>query len=203
MDKIRGLHRSLKNVAAGTAFCLFALLSLQAAPPQSAEIYPLAIGNKWTFQAGPIELVEEIVAIDEVKGERCARLETRVNGKQTATEHIVVRPDGVYRVSIAGFNVVPPLCFLKLSSPTSTGWEVDSKVEGVPITGKFERSLEQVQVPAGVFSAIAVRGTGFETDSGPMEITSYFVPGVGKVKQVISSNGKSTELLLKEYHLAR
>jgi hypothetical protein len=203
MDVIQGLNRVLKRLAAAAALCLIALLSLQAAPPREASIYPLAEGSKWIYQAGPIELVEEVVGFDEINGERCARLETRIHGKQAAYEHLAVRADGVYRVSISGYNVEPPICFLKHPTPNATSWNVDSRVNGVPITGKFERGQEQVRVPAGEFSAVTVRGTGFESDTGSLEFTYYFVPGVGKVKQVISSNGKSTELLLKEYHPAR
>ncbi len=52
-------------------------------------------------------------------------------------------------------------------------------------------------------SAVTVHGTKFESEAGPLEFTYYFVPGIGKVKQVISTKGKSAELALKEYQPAR
>jgi len=193
--------RRMFGLAIGMVICLGGGLAGLAAPPRGA-FYPLEVGDKWTYVAGPYELVEEVTQIDVVDGEKCARVETSMNGKRVAYEHLAARPDGIYRVSIAGERVVPPLCFLKYSEGTSMHWTVSSRVSDQEITGEFASEASRVKVPAGEYQTLTVHGTKFESAAGPLELTYYFAPGVGKVKQVISSSGKSAQLELKSYQPA-
>lgn len=192
------LHRNLVSLAAGLVVWLTCGLSLLASPPANA-LYPLEVGTKWTYQAGPYELEEEVMQIDVVDGEHCARVETRINGKAVAFEHLAHRPDGIYRVSVAGDRVVPPLCFLKFPIKPQTAWSVHSAVGEEKISGQFTTAITRIKVPAGEYQAIMVHGTNFESEAGPLELKYYFAPGVGKVKQVISAKGKSAELELKKF----
>lgn len=188
----------LALLTAGVYWCLFSLISDAAAP--GGSIYPSAVGTRWIYDAGVMELEERVTGIEEIAGERCARIETSVQGKVVAYEHLAFRPDGVYRVAIAGEQVVPPLCFLKYPAPLGTQWDVRSKIKGQEIAGHFVLGQAVVTIPSGQQQALSSRGTNFESEAGPLEFTYYFVPGIGKVKQVVSINGRAAELTLKEFH---
>lgn len=194
------LAASLTCLSATLLFSAVALFTVTAAP--GGSIYPVQIGTKWVFQAGGIELVEQVAGYDMIGQERCVRIETMLNGKVVAHEHLALRQDGVYRVAIAGEPVSPPLCFLKHPAAQGTQWDVSSKVKGQEIAGRFTLGAAQVDVPAGQFQAISVQGSNFQSEAGPLEFTYYFVPGIGKVKQVIKVNGRGAELSLKEFRPA-
>jgi len=183
---------------------IFGLSSMTAvaAPPQST-LFPTAVGSKWIYEAGQYQLIEEISRTEMIDGELCIRIDTSINGKFAAHEHLAVRQDGIYRVSIAGERVTPPLCILKYPVRKGAQWEVASVVKDVKIAGQFVIGQETVTVPAGQFQAISVRGSQFESEDGALDFTYYFVPGMGKVKQVIATSGKSMELVLKEYQPAK
>ncbi|SFI97887.1 hypothetical protein [Planctomicrobium piriforme] len=172
------------------------------AGPVASELFPTAVGTRWVYDAGPVEVTEEIVGEDLIEGERCLKLETRVNGKPISFEHLAVRPDGVYRVTIAGERVMPPLCFLKSSPQSGERWSVKSKVGEIDVSGEFAGGKSLVQTPSGRYSVITAHGTRFQSPGGELEFTYSYAPGVGKVKQVISIQGKSAQLVLKEFHPA-
>jgi len=193
--------RSVRMAGVVMVIWLMNCLVVFAATPHQ-PLYPLTVGSKWIFEAGQNQLIEEVTKSEIIDGEQCVRVETRVNGQVVAFEHLAARTDGIYRVTVSGERVVPPLCFLKYNTVMRTPWNVSSRVNGVMISGEFALEKTQVSVPAGDFQAVAVRGTKFESEAGSLEFTYYFVPGIGKVKQVISARGRSAELVLKEYHLA-
>lgn len=194
-------HHRMIRTSAGIVFWMCGCLAVLAAPPANA-LFPLEVGSRWTYAAGPYELEEEVTQIDVVDGEPCARVETRVNGKAVAYEHLAHRADGIYRVTIGGERVVPPLCFLKFPVKRQTPWQVTSEVGGEQISGQFTADVTRLKVPAGEYQAVVVHGTNFQSETGPLEFKYYFAPGIGKVKQVISASGKSAELELKKYQPA-
>ncbi len=169
---------------------------LHAAEPD----FPTAVGTRWVYIAGPLSIVEEIVAVEEAFGEKCIRLETRVNDKALSFEHLAVRPDGLYRVSIGGEEVVPPLCFIRFAPKSGETWAVKSKVGEIEVAGQFVAGKSLVVVPAGRYSVVTSQGSKFQSPSGELQFTYFYAPGVGKVKQVIRNGDKASELSLKEFH---
>ncbi|WP_437202569.1 hypothetical protein [Planctomicrobium sp. SH664] len=189
------------------AGCFLLLVAPLAAQTQKTvpqrPLYPLTLGSEWTYQAGEVELIEKVGGFDEINGEWCARIEVRMNGKLIASEHIVVRKDGVYRTAIMGDAVVPPLCFLKLPPQLGETWEVKSTLKEEPISGRFTIERETVQTPSGSEQvAICSRGSDFQVQGQPLNFTYYFVPGIGKVRQIVSAGDKKTTLELKSYRIA-
>lgn len=169
----------------------------------TSEFYPTRVGTEWVFKSGPLELTERIAAREKINGEDCLRVETLHEGKVVAYEHIAVRPDGVYRVSIAGTEVTPPLCFLKYSAKLGDAWSVQSRVQGTEVSGKFTLGQATVRLPAGEYRAVTSQGTGFKAGEESLEFTYYFVSGMGKVQQVIKANGQEAVLALKEFRAPR
>ncbi|MFG0295487.1 MAG: hypothetical protein ACF8PG_06235 [Maioricimonas sp. JB045] len=183
--------------------CLFALLisapAIAQQPASTSPFYPTAVGTEWTFRSGPFEIIERITKHEVVDGENCARVETIFNGKVVSHEHIAVRKDGVYRVSVAGTPVVPPLQIIHFPVQDGASWAIKSTVKGQSVAGTFTLGAAQVTVPAGKFQTITVSGKDFGTKDKPLAFTYHFAPEVGKVKLVVAVGDRSTVLELKEF----
>lgn len=161
------------------------------------EPYPLGVGREWTFWAGPLEIIERVARHEKVGDELCARIETEFNGKVVSFEHVAVRPDGVYRVAVAGRPIEPPLRFLNLPARAGDTWKVDSLIAGEPIKGDFKTSEGALTIDDTELSTIVVAGKNFHAGKSQLSFTYYFAPGIGKVKQVVVVNGMETTLELK------
>jgi hypothetical protein len=192
---------------------LVALVVLSAATVGRADdtlrecsVYPLAVGTEWVYAMGPVEMLERVTAHEMVGEELCAKLETVYNGKVIAFEHITVREDGVYRVSVAGQSVEPAFCLLKWPAEEGDEWEVASTIQEQSLSGSFAVSLGDVTVPAGEYQTVHVESAGFSVpqEDGttiPLQFSYDFATGVGKVKQVVQIGEMSTEMELKEVTL--
>ncbi len=176
--------------------------AVQAAPAVE-PILPSAVGNQWIYAAGPLEITERIAGVDKIHGENCLRIETLVQGNVAAHEHVAMRKDGLYRTAIAGEPVVPPLCFLKHPAAAGQHWDVRSKIKETEIAGRFTAGVEPIETPAGAYQAISSHGKDFQSAAGLLTLSYYFVPGVGKVKQSISVDGRKGDLVLKEFRPAQ
>jgi len=77
--------------------------------------YPLKVGNAWTYNGpGNTKLVNKVVGHEKIGDVMCAKIETQVDGKAVAFEHIGVTADGVYRYSLNGMKADKPILILKL-----------------------------------------------------------------------------------------
>ncbi len=167
------------------------------------RVYPLAVGTEWVYAMGPVEMVERVTAHELVGDEICAKLETVYNGNVVAFEHITVRDDGVYRVSVAGQAVEPAFCLLQWPAAEGDEWQIDSAIVGQSLTGSFTVSLGQVTVPAGEYATVHCQGAGFSAptaagESIPLSFSYDFATDVGKVRQVVQIGERTTTMELKE-----
>jgi len=169
-----------------------------AAQLENCELYPLGVGREWTFKSGPLEIVERVTRHETVGDELCARVETVFGGKVVSYEHLAVRKDGVYRVAIAGKPVEPPLRFLLLPAEAGKTWKVDSKVVNQPIKGDFTLGKKPLKIGDEDLEAVVVEGANFKVGKGDLSFTYFFVPGVGKAKQIVTINDQNTTLELSE-----
>ena len=81
---------------------LFGLTSTRAADEKIKEspYYPLKVGTKWHYKAGGNPIVIQVAKHEKVGDVMCALLETSKEGQVVASEHITIKDDGVYRVTI-------------------------------------------------------------------------------------------------------
>jgi len=195
--------------------CLLTLLPTLAAAqspagsPAQKPLFPTAVGSRWTYDSSGVEVVEEIIAEDVIQGETCQRVITKLNGKLLSFEHLVERPDGMYRVTIAGEPMEPPLCFLKTHAKSGETWAVDSKIGEVSVTGEFTAGTK-IELNAGFKTtgvqfrskqAITSQGSKFRVPQGELEFTYEYVPGIGKVRQSMTFGDKTKSLVLKKFEL--
>lgn len=172
------------------------------------ELYPLAIGTRWTYRSGPLVFQERVVRHEHVENETCARIDTIFEDRVIAYEHLAVRPDGVYRVSVSGRPVKPPLKFLNLPAKPGERWTIDSQVSGQTIRGEFLASEESFALRSSQgdkdrsYQTHRVAGEKFQVSGSSITFSYDFVPRMGKVKQVVTTGGQQTVLELFEFTAA-
>ena len=164
----------------------------------TSDYYPLKPKSKWVYKTGDQTVEVEVGAAAKDGG---TTLDTKVNGKTVATEVIAVDGKGVYRTSVKGDKIEPPIKILELPVKKDASWPVDSKVGAQSVKGKFtvKSEAEKVKVPAGEFDTVLVDGPDFDIAGTKTTIRYYFAKGKGVVKLVYEIQGTKSELDLKEY----
>jgi hypothetical protein len=166
-------------------------VEVQAKTP---DYYPLKAGSKWHYvgelsNGRKFMFLCQVSKIEEDAGKRLVRVETIVNGGLMSAERVYVDAGGVFRDQTDGSPVSPPECLLKYPVKEGESWTSKFKNgdESVTVEAKAGK-LEEVQVPAGKYRAIAVQSemTGSEST---VRVTTWFAPGVGIIKQSIENQG--------------
>ncbi|WP_437190728.1 hypothetical protein [Planctomicrobium sp. SH527] len=176
---------------------IVAVFAISDAVFAAEPFMPTAVGTRWLYSSGKVAVEERILSVDDIDGEKCLRIETLVNSMPLAFEHIAIRTDGLYRVTVGGEKVDPPVCFLKFSGSGEEKWKIQSTVGGENVAGNFVAGKTLVSVPAGRYTAVTSKGTKFKVPNGELEFTYCYAQGVGKVKQVVKLGENSTELVLE------
>jgi hypothetical protein len=132
----------------------------------------------------------------------CAKIETSVNDAAIASEHIRVTKDGIYRHTINGVNIEPPVLLMKLPPKKDDTWEVKSKLGKQMMTGKMVTQEEKVEVPAGKYEAFVGAAT-LESMGQKVEVANYFVKDVGIAKIRMAAGGQTVELELKKFEAGK
>src|SRR5688572_22660780 len=87
--------------------------SLDAAdPPRVGEdIFPLAIGNTWTYRVPFQEdkFVVRVVRQEMVGDQTCYMLEGRLKDRVTGSEHVAFTKDGLTRFRADDVDIIPPV----------------------------------------------------------------------------------------------
>jgi hypothetical protein len=157
-------------------------------PPSSEEIFPLAIGNRWTYRInGKEKFVVTALRNEKIGDALCTRLEARGKADGFSSESVAVRNDGLYRYRDEGFDLDPPLKFCKLPLKKGDTWKATYKIGGKTGAIRYEVDTDTVTVPAGSYTAWVIRGEGGE-DKNKVKFTSWYVAKVGLVKQSIEDS---------------
>jgi hypothetical protein len=198
---------------------LLCVMPATAQPALATEYYPLAVGSKWTYlmvdlratssKADPkrhvyveVERTEPYLDKKTDKEKVVEKMYTgfllkSTSGDKVTRDHVVVMPDGVYRVHAAETPISPPLPFFKLVlEPGKNSWLADSTSGNTTIKGTFTISSVGVTVPLDNFKkAILVSYRSQKAGDDRIEIDYWFVKDVGMVQQRIRT--KSHEVMLK------
>src|SRR5436309_1805869 len=84
-------------------------------PPElSSAYYPLRIGNTWQCKVGDTVVTTKVAKHEKVGDKMCALIETSLDTRLVATEHISSGPEGIFRHTFNGARFSEPLCILKL-----------------------------------------------------------------------------------------
>jgi len=194
----------MKRFVAG--FALVVLMSLTcglSAQEKTSEYYPLKVGNKWTYKVTGSDITMKVAAFEKVGETMCAKIETIINDKAVAYEHIAVAEDGIYRHSLNGVKPDKPVRFLKLPVKKDDSWDIDAKIGSQTIKGKFVTKEEKVKVLNKEYDTVIADGKDFDINGKQSSIKYWFAKDVGIVKLQFSMDGQDTILELENYEAAK
>jgi DUF3108-like len=173
-----------------------------AVPAQDAQphpYYPLKVGSEWTYkvQGGPIKV--KVAGPDKVGMINGYKLETSASNKVSATETVAVTPEGVKRLNVNGLTPEQPILFLPADPNATKSWNIETKVSGQTIKGKFDANTEKVTVPAGTYDAIHVKGSEMVIGTTTTTVEYWFAKDVGIVKLRFTLGSQDATLELESY----
>lgn len=181
-----------------------------AAEPAGVEaLFPLAVGNTWTYRVSTQEdrfgarvqddrFVVRVAGQEMVGLQMCFKLEASLKDKVVATEYVAFTKEGLCRFRCEHEDVEPPLCVLRVPWPRRT-WVEKYTLGSREMNPTFQaQPTEEVPVPAGKFKATPVRAwTG---PIGPIPRTTvWYAPGVGPVKQTVNEGKSRFDLELEKF----
>jgi hypothetical protein len=170
---------------------------LGAGPPRPGEeLFPLAVGNTWTYRVPFQEdkFVVRVAGQEMVGDQMCFVLEGRLKDRVVATEHVAFTKDGLTRFRADNVDVLPPVTVLRPSA--SPRVETEYQLGERRATAAFRQEPGgQVLVPAGRYRTTVVV-TGEMTGEGVSRVrtTLWYAAGVGLVRQQIG-DGKGPPVL--------
>lgn len=193
----------------GAAACLLALASRLPAEEKLKEspYFPLKVDTKWSYQitAGGQKKSATVAVVkhEKVGKTMCALLETTRDGKVVAKEHVAVQDDGIYRYSIGGEEINPPVCFLKLPPKKGETWKVEFKAGDTSGKATFTGGEAEITVPAGKYKTVTAVTSDFEVGSEKVPVSYWFAEKAGIVKQVLKFGGQEIVIELTKITLPK
>jgi hypothetical protein len=177
-------------------------------PDKAADYYPTKAGTKWHY-VGELNngrkflFLCQVAKVEEVDGKPRARVETVVNGQLRSAEQIGTDASGVFRYRSEDAPISPPAPLLKYPVKEGETWTAEFKVGDRPSTlnGKTGK-WEKVVVPAGTYQAIPVE-IDMKTGDFNVHMISWFVPGVGIIKQTVQNQGFVVKRELHQYEAGK
>ena len=175
------------------------------ASAQAGWPIPTADGTIWQYvlsregEARPGTLTRQVFAPKNPTEPNALRLETAVNGAIHSTEFLKNEGKTVLATAFRNANgetqtFDPPATILPGDLNFGAQWIYRGAVAGVDLNLPLKIIGEgEIEVPAGKFRALHFRG---EKNDGLFTVAdSWFVPGVGSIKEVVTQRGPGGDLL--------
>jgi len=178
--------------------------SLTAADDDTTpDYYPLKVGTKWYYEltanGKKINVTNAIAKTETIDGKSLSKLETTIDEKVKATEHLTVTDKGIFRNRINEDEIKPPVCLLKYPVKDGETWESEVKIGPNQVTFKARAGKEEeVSVLAGKYKAVT---SELEVVSGNVNVKTryWFAKDVGVVKQTMEINGTNVDMELSKF----
>ena len=180
------------------------------------SFFPIEVGTKWVYQIGKVEETRVVTKAEKIGDATflsigrmlvCGAVVPYDQVKLTAKE-LSQTPIPASDVLTPSIDQVTPAVLLRLPPNAGDKWDyemVDSRPFGIREKGTISVGpTEEIEVPAGKFSAIRI-----ETTVGilratplmkPVRTVYWYSPGLGMVKKVFSDD---RIVVLKSFSLAK
>ena len=173
-------------------------------PRQGEKLFPLAVGNTWTYRVSgqSDRFIVRAAAEEKVGEQKCMRLEAMMKGRVVAREWVAFTASGLCRFREDEEDINPPLCVLRLSPPRK-GWNTKFQLGSRSATANFFSVPSEVNVPLGRFNSTLV--VSYLNEVGPRlpSTSNWYVEGIGVVRQEIRErNGPPLVLELEKFETA-
>jgi hypothetical protein len=187
---------------------------LAADPPSPGEeLFPLAVGNTWTYRVQPFfvpgqpptfqddRFVVRVVRKEMVGEQTCFVLEGKLKDRPPATEHVAFTRDGLTRFRADGVDITPPVTVLKFSAAPKAPWTTEYQLGDRKATATFTQEPVSITYQGKRTRTTSVRGEVVGENGGrtrpTVSTTVWYAAGVGMVRQTIDEGGKRPTLLLE------
>jgi hypothetical protein len=195
--------------------------SASAQTAYTHPLYPLNLGDKWTYRVTDLKVAP--AKTDKIKRTvvEVARPETysqkdakgvvtnhvgfilkSTSGDKISEDHVVLlAAGGVFRVTLAGTPITPPWRILKLPLDNNEKWDINSVCGNEVIKGTYTWRREDVKVPSGAYekAVVTVFSNNKKGQFDRVEVESWYANDVGMVKQRILQKGHEHVLELEKY----
>ncbi|MBI2807949.1 MAG: hypothetical protein HYX68_23440 [Planctomycetes bacterium] len=211
----------LRSFAPAFLVFLAPLVGAAQNSPLKFDHFPLEVGMRWTYRArdlkslqaktAPVRKVVVEVAQTESYLEKQTKdgkdvtvqhtgflLKSTSQGKSTF-DHVVVLPEGVFRVHAARTKITPPLLFFKVPRKLGETWTCDSVSGNTTIKGTFVANRDRVTVPMGIHDALIISYRSQKAPEEQIEIDYWFVRDIGMVKQRVRTKTHEVVLELEKF----
>jgi hypothetical protein len=195
--------------ATGCAFILVVLACgaklIGAELPDSKNYFPLDEGAEWTYKmtvAGKTQkFTNKVAKIETIDDKKLTQMESSLEGKVVASEHLTQTDKGVFRHRISGIELSKPVEIMRYPAKDGDTWEGESAAGNEKMKLSAKVTAEEVTVPAGSYKAarVDIDSTGAQA----VKASSWYVPDVGMVKQIIKLGPVTIELELEKYEPAK
>jgi len=160
--------------------------------------FPTEVGTKIEYKdetGGNYQSAGKIVSAETKDGVTTITLEWKLaneqDGSRVLQEKLAVSAKGVFRVSLGGMDLTPPMCLLKLPVKRGDKWDTTFTHGGTKSVGEaYAGEPEVVKTPAGKFTAIPVEYE-YTIDKVTRRMTHWYAPQAGLVQE--SFNGYKQE----------
>jgi hypothetical protein len=169
------------------AIALPAPLFAADSPPPGEDLFPLAVGNTWTYRVQPFQEDRFVVRVarNEMVGEQtCFVLEGRLRDRVTGTEHVAFTKDGLTRFRADKEDIVPPVTILKPAAPKSP-WKTDYQLGERRATATFSQEPGTVLFQGKRLGATIAHGEMGGQNGAWVKTTVWYAAGIGMVRQQI------------------
>ena len=179
-------------VLAPLALATAAPIPVHLMPKQPPLYFPTRVGAKWVYQGGEKqEWTFSVTAVEKTEaGAVVSVTQHRPDGRTFLDKKMLVSPAGVTQVETFEGKLASPWCWLKLGATTGERWESDCSTEN--FVQKWQctvQGTEEIEVPAGKFTAVRVRSVlvSERRGGGPfpaidISAVEWYAPGVGVVR---------------------
>lgn len=119
------------------------------------------------------------------------------SGKGVETEHITVKPDGIYRVRSNNKEINPPLLLIKLPTKKSDSWTVDSSVQNFSVKGKLTVGEEKLAVGKTEYDAVSIKSSDLVLGGQNVAMETWYAKDVGMIKQHLKMPALDYDVVLE------
>ena len=157
------------------------------------DYFPLAVGQEWHYRddvrsaaSREQKRTRKVTGTTTVKNVPCFIVETTTDGELTTQECLALTETGLvaYRQELKGppFDFEPPQHRLTFPLADGAAWKWEGELPGIgKATVKYRaEGQEDVEVPAGKFTAIKVKVTDFQTSQ--LEVAESMQFGTSNVE---------------------
>jgi hypothetical protein len=168
-------------------------------PAGGEELFPLAVGNTWTYRVQPFvgpgqpfqddRFVVRVVRKEMVGEQTCFVLEGKLKDRPAATEHVAFTKDGLTRFRADGVDITPPVTVLKFSATPKVTWTTEYQLGERKATATFTQEPVSITYQGKRTRTTIVQGS-VGGENGRPKSTVWYAAGVGMVRQTVEEGGK-------------